>query len=67
MYIRQPETCRLKLRHNEKEKICKFFIAHNGSMAVLGMQDINRLGMLSINLNSKKTGKWQKKTIKTIV
>ena len=53
MYIRQPKTCRIKLRHNEKEKIYKFFVAHYGSMAVLGMQDIDRLGMLSINLNSK--------------
>ena len=52
MYIRQPKTCRLELRHNEKEKICKFLVMHNGSMAVLGMQDIDRLGMLSINLNS---------------
>ena len=52
-YIRQPKTCKLKLRHNEK-KICKFFVAHNGSPAVLGMQDIDRLGMLSINRNSKK-------------
>ena len=24
MYIRQPKTCTLKLRHNEKEKICNF-------------------------------------------
>ena len=46
---RQPKTCKLKLRHNDKEKICKFFVAHNGSPAVLGMQDIDRLGMLSIN------------------
>ena len=52
-YIRQPKTSKLKLRHNENEKICKFFVAHNGSLAVLGMQDIDRLGMLSINHNSK--------------
>ena len=50
-YIRQPITCKLKLRHNEKEKICKFFVAHNGSLAVLGMQDIDKLGMLSSNCN----------------
>ena len=46
--------CKVKLRYNEKEKICKFIVVHNGSMAVLGMQDIEMLGMLSINLNSKK-------------
>ena len=27
------------------------FVAHNGSKAVLGMWDIDRLGMVSINLN----------------
>ena len=48
------KTCKLKLKHSEKEKICKFFVAHNGSPAVLGLQDIDRLGMLSINCNSKK-------------
>ena len=53
MYIRQPKTCRLRLRHNEKEKICKYFVVHNGSSAMLGMQDIDRLGMLSIHHNSK--------------
>ena len=52
-YLRQPKTCKLKLRHNEKEKICKFFVAHKGSTSALGMQDIDRLGMLSINCNSK--------------
>ena len=35
------------------KKICKFLVAHNGSLTVLGMQDIDRLGMLSINRNSK--------------
>ena len=43
--------CKVKLRYNEKENICKFFVVHNGSKAVLGMPDIDRLGMLSINLN----------------
>ena len=52
-YIRQPKTCKLKLRHNDKEKICKFFVVHHGSLTVLGIQDIDRLGMLSINRNSK--------------
>ena len=53
MYIKQPKMCKVKLRYNEKEKICMFFVAHNGSMAMLGMWDIDRIGMLSINLNSK--------------
>ena len=63
---RQPKICKLKLRHNDKEKICKFFVAHNGSPAVLGMQDIDRLGMLSI-IAIQKTDKWQRKAMKTKV
>ena len=39
--------------HNGKEKMCKFFVAHNGSPTVLGMQDIDKIGLLSINYNSK--------------
>ena len=51
--IRQPKTCKLKVMHNGKEMICKFFVAHNGSPAVLGMQGIDKLGLISINYNTK--------------
>ena len=53
-HIRQPKMCKVKLRYNEKENICKFFVAKYGSTAVLGMWDIDRLGMLSINLKSRR-------------
>ena len=49
----QPKICNQKIMHNGKEKICKFFVAHNGSPAVLGMQDIDKLGLISINYNTK--------------
>ena len=39
--------------HNGKEKICKFFVAYNGSPAVLCMQDIDKLGLISINYSTK--------------
>ena len=39
--------------HNGKIKMCNFFVAHNASPPVLGMQDIDKLGLLSINHNSK--------------
>ena len=39
--------------HNGKEKMCKLFVAHNCSLPVLGMADIDKLGLLSINHNSK--------------
>ena len=38
--IRWPKACKLKITHNEKEKICKFFVVQNGSPAVFGMQDM---------------------------
>ena len=50
--IRQPKTCKLKIIHNKKEKNCKFFVAQNGSPAVLGMQDIDKLGLISVNYNT---------------
>ena len=39
--------------NNGKEMMCKFFAEHKGSPAVLGMQDIDMLGLLSINYSSK--------------
>ena len=50
--IRQPKTCKLKIIHNKKEKICKFIVAQNGSPAVLGMQDIDKLALISINYDT---------------
>ena len=52
-YVRQPKTFKLKLMHNGQEKMCKCFVAHNGSLPVLGMQDIDKVGLLSINHKSK--------------
>ena len=52
-YVGQPKTCKITLMHNGKEKMCKFFVVPNGSPAVLGMQDIDKLGLLSIKYSSK--------------
>ena len=38
---------------NGKQKICKFFVVHNGSPAVLGMQDIDKLGLISVIYSTK--------------
>ena len=48
-YIRQPKTCKVKLMHNGKEKMYKFFVAHNDKSAVYSMQKIDKLGLLSVN------------------
>ena len=44
--------CKIKIRNNEKEKICKFFVAHKSSPAVLGMEDIDELSIISVNCNT---------------
>ena len=36
-----------------RKRCLSFLLAHNGSPAVLGMQDIDKLGLLSINHESK--------------
>ena len=36
----------------KKRKNCKFFVAQNGSPAVLDMQDIVGLGLMSINYDT---------------
>ena len=60
--IRWPKTCKVKIKHNEKEKICKFVVAQNCSPAVLGIQDIAKLGLISINYDTMQ-GKGQKMRI----
>ena len=46
--VRQPKICKLKIIHNEKEKKIKFFVVQIGSPAVLGMPDIDKLGLISL-------------------
>ena len=41
--------CKLKLIHNERQKICKFFVVPDSGTAVLGMPDIDKLGIISFN------------------
>ena len=43
---------KIKIKAYWEGKDMHVFVAHDGSTAVLGMQDIDRLGMLSINLKS---------------
>ena len=35
----------------KKKKFVSFFVAQNGSPAVLDMQDIDKLGLISVNYN----------------
>ena len=46
---RQLKTCKLKIMHNEKQKICMFVVVQDGSSAVLVMADIDKLSLISFN------------------
>ena len=50
--VRQSKTCKIKIRNNEKEKNCKVFVAHNSRSVMLGMQDIDKLSLISVNCNT---------------
>ena len=43
------EICYLTITHKEKQKVCKFFIVPRGGRAMLGMSNIETLGVLTIN------------------
>ena len=45
--IRHIGTCYLTLMHQEKQKVCRFFVVPGSSAALLGMLDIETLGMLT--------------------
>ena len=46
--ITQLSTYRVKLEHNDKYKICNFFLVPGNGQALLGMPDIELLNILTI-------------------
>ena len=45
--IRHIGNCYIALTHKEEQKICKFFVVSGGGPALLGMPDIDNLGILT--------------------
>ena len=50
--------------HNEKEKDCKFFVVQGSNQAVLGMPDIDNLGIPTINCETLGS-KWHQTRTET--
>ena len=47
--------CKVKIEHNDKHKICNFFVVSGNRKALLGMPDIKTLDILTINCNTIDT------------
>ena len=48
----QLGTCTVKIEHNNKHKICKYFAVPGNGQALLGMSDLDMLNIINININS---------------
>ena len=48
----QSHTCTVKIEHNNKHKMCKFFVVLVNGQTLLGMSDINVLNIIIININT---------------
>ena len=44
--------CKVKIEHNNKQKICKFFVLTGNGKALLGMPHIDILNIIQINCNT---------------
>ena len=54
--------CRVKIEHNDKHKICNFFVVPGNGQALLGMPDIELLNILTISYHTVGTEKEDKDT-----
>ena len=53
--ITQLGICKVKIEHNNKHKICYFFVVPGNGQALLSMLDIKTLDILTINCNTIET------------
>ena len=53
--ITQLGICKVKLEHNNQQKMCKFFVVPGIRQALLGMPDIKMLNIININCNTIDT------------
>ena len=47
--------CTVKIEHNNKHKMCTFFVVLGNRKALLGMSDIDVLNIINININTIHT------------
>ena len=53
--ITQLGTCIIQMEHNNKQKICNFFVVPRNRQALLGMPNIEILNIININCNATGT------------
>ena len=52
MIITQFGICTVKIEHNDKQKMYKFFVVPGNRQALLGLPDINMMNIMHINCNA---------------
>ena len=45
-------TCKVQIKHKNKQVTCEFFVVHGNGLASLGMTDIKLLDILSIKCST---------------
>ena len=50
--ITQLGTFAVEIEHNNKHKMCKFFVVPGNGQVLLGMPDIDTLNIIKINIHS---------------
>ena len=53
--ITQLGICKVKMEHNNKQKICNFFVILENGQMLLGMSDIEMLNIWTVNYNTVGT------------
>ena len=54
--------CTVKIEHNNKQKLCNFFVVKGNRQALLGLPYIEILNILTINCNTIDTKEMDKAT-----
>ena len=55
--LAQLGICKVKIEHNNKHKICHFFVVPGSEQVLLGMSGIDILDILTMNCNTIDTHK----------
>ena len=55
--ITQLGICKVKIKHNNKDKICNFFVIPRNGQSLLGMLNLKKLYIITVNCNTIDTQK----------
>ena len=48
-------TCAVEIEHNNKHKMCKYFVVLGNEQTLLGMPDIDIINIINMNIHSIDT------------